>query len=317
VSAIHKLSTSPFALGTWSLLLGTALWFAPPTLVARVRGTALDGLRPGMLLADRVRTAAVDRVALWRAAEIRELQSRLDAAVDAAAKAETRLQRLIAQRALQAEPCAANDTSATASRGSPPLFLPALVDARVIGATLSRDWRSGVVIERGQKGGVREAALVLKSQRPLIDLGEPDQLSIEDPLLIGSTVIGKVDVVGHWTSTFLPVTDPDYRGAVQLVRESDNGPAWGAKGILRGDGTACVVDGIPVDANVRVGDAVYSAGRDGALEAPLYYGAVAVAQLGPDDREWQITVQPAAVPSTVTHVRVLRAALNPQRLWAH
>lgn len=316
MSAIRKLSTSPFALGTWSLLLGMALWFAPPALVARVRSTLLDGLRPGMLLAERAHSATGDRLAEWRTAELRNLQLQLDAAVDAAAKAETRLRRVVAQRVLQDESIP-SQASAAASPGSPPLFLPALVEARVIGETLGRDWRSGLILERGKKDGIREAALVLKSQRPLIDLGEPDQLSIEDPLLIGSTVIGKVDVVGQWTSTFLPVTDPDYRGAAQLVRESEAGPVWGAKGILRGAGAACVLEGIPVDASVRAGDAVYNAGRDGSLDAPLYYGEVATAQLGPDDREWMITVRPAAVPSTVTHVRVLRSALNPQRLWAH
>ncbi|OYW18776.1 MAG: hypothetical protein B7Z55_09985 [Planctomycetales bacterium 12-60-4] len=317
MSAIHKLSTSPLALGMGSLLLGTAFWFAPPTLVARVRGAVLDGLRPGMNWSNRGKSATLACLSAWQSAELRDLQQRLDSALDAAAQSDARLQQVIARKALQAEQPPQVDPATTTARGSPPLFLPAIVEARVIGETLGRHWRSGAVLDEGWQTGIRETALVLKSPRPLIDLGAPDQLTVEDPLLIGNAVIGKIEVVGHWTSTFLPITDPDYRGAAQLVRVSDAGSAWGAKGILRGSHENCVLEGIPIDATVRVGDAVFTAGRDGALEAPLYYGAVESAQLGPNDREWQITVKPAALPSTITHVRVLRAALNPQRLWAH
>ena len=59
---------------------------------------------------------------------------------------------------------------------------------------------------------------------------------------------------------------------------------------------------------------MYTAERDGILPTPLYYGQVVDAVLGMDDREWTVYVKPAAVPSQLTRVHVLRTAVNPDRL---
>lgn len=305
----------PWITGLGGCLAGIVLWFAPPTMVARGRGVTLDLLRPGLRLIDEAVASGEARWDSWRASQERQLVQERDAARDEAARLAERWQRLIARQLVVAE--ALPRTNSGVTTGSPPLFLPALVEARVMGETLSRDWRSGALLDRGWQGGVRESALVLQRRRPLVDLGADDQLSTEDPLVIGSTVVGKIEVVGRWTSTFLPVTDPDFRAAVQLVRLAESGPAWGAAGILHGTGTACRIEGLPLDASVRVGDIVYSAGRDGFLGDPLYYGEVTAATLEPNDREWQITVTPGAQDRTLTHVHVLRAALNPQRLMGN
>ena len=314
--ALRHLSLSPTALGAWSLLLGTALWFAPPHLVTTFRAAWLDGLRPGLHAVEQVRHRVRDWQTQRQEAHLKALQQQVAQLQEATARSDERLRRLSAQFALQQE-APDNAVSAASGKPVPALFVPALVEARVIGDTLGTDWRSGKILEAGWQAGVREQALVLKSRRPLIDLGAPEQLSPEDPLIIGSTVVGKVEVVGRWTSSFLPVTDPDFRGAVQIVRFTDNGTTWGAKGIVKGNGDDCVIEGVGSDAAVRAGDLVYSAGRDGAIDAPLFYGTIHSAELGSDDREWRLHMTPGDQPSSLTHVRVLRAALNPQRLWAH
>lgn len=313
---------SPLVLGATSLLLGVAVWYLPPAMVAYVRSLTLDALRPGVMATQHLQETLIAQRERWRSAELQRWQAERDAARAEAEQATARLQRLTAQFVLQQDRAFSTSLQAPSAstefeNRSPALFLPALVSARIIGDTLSREWRAGRLIDGGWRDGIREQALVLKSRRPLIDLGDPDQLSPDDPLLIGHHVVGKVEVVGRWTSTFLPVTDPDFRAAVQVVRQTDDGPVWGAKGILRGSDDGCAIDGILADAAVRVGDSVFSAGRDGTLEAPLFYGTVSEASLDADDREWQIRVTPASAPSTITQVRVLRAALNPQRLWAH
>jgi len=241
-------------------------------------------------------------------AEIEQLQ--LDLAAE-----QSRTRRLTAQILTMRDQAISMPVATSTAESSERLFLPAVIDAAVLGDSLSQAWRQGTVLDRGWKHGLREAALVLQSSRPLIDRGQADQLSAEDMLLLGQSVLGKIDTVGRWTSTFLPITDPAYRGRAQLVRDSDDGPQWGATGLLRGDGTNCRLDGVPGNESVRVGDLVLTAERDAALGTALSYGTVVEAHLGLDDREWQIVVQPSPRPSTVTTVQVLRTVLNPARLW--
>lgn len=303
--------------GAGALLVGVALWFAPPALVERLRGAILDALRPGLLVVQDTRSHVQARWHTYQSRDVQRLQAELESARDEQEQTTLRLRRLAAQWATrnQHEP-ATSEHSRGAETGTPTLFLPSLVEARVLGVTLGTDWRSGKILAEGATHGVREESLVIHSQRPLIDLGDPDQLSSQDPLLMGTTVVGKIDVVGRWTSTFLPVTDPDFRAAVQLLRPTEGAPLWGPTGILRGNHGECRVEGIPADASVRVGDSVYSSDRDELFEAPLYYGEVIAAELGLEDRTWTVTVRPAASATSRSAVRVLRAALNPRRLWS-
>ena len=133
--------------------------------------------------------------------------------------------------------------------------------------------------------------------------------------MLGRCVIGKVERVGRWTSTFQLVTDSRYRGRAQLIRETESGFVFEAQGILRGEGgPLCKLEGIQAEKSVRVNDAVFTADRDGVVPTPLYYGQVVDAVLGIDDREWTVHVKPASLPSHLTTVHVLRIAVNPERL---
>ncbi len=301
----------------WVVLAGCALWFAPASAVARIRGATLDALRPGLLLAQTVQR----QWSVWqqsrRDATLAQLERQLDDHQHATQQQQERIQRLTAQLAQANELAMTTANAQSADEATPRLFLPALVDAAVLGETLSKAWRDGRVLDGGWKKGMRENAVVLASRRPLIDIGQSQQLSPEDTLLTGRTVLGKIETVGRWTSTFIPITDDDYRGRAQLVRQTDQGPAWGAQGLIRGTGVACQLDGIAAEETVRPGDLVYTAERDGILSAPLVYGTVINAELDADGREWTITIQPAPSPTTLGTVQVLRAALNPARLWTN
>uniref|UniRef100_A0A7C2NWF1 Cell shape-determining protein MreC n=1 Tax=Schlesneria paludicola TaxID=360056 RepID=A0A7C2NWF1_9PLAN len=311
MSPLRRIAGSAGAVGLWSALLGGALWFAPPALAGRVHSLAWDALRPGLQCVKwgerHVRTAWTN----GREAEYRSLHLQIKRLEADLAAAQHRSERLTAQMLLlrDAPPGGIGE-------GSPErLFQPAVIDAAVLGQSLSQAWRQGTVIDRGWSHGLRESALVLRSSHPLIDRGQRDQIAAEDMLLLGRTVLGKVETVGRWTSTFVPVTDPAFRGRAQLVRQTDQGPQWGATGLLRGEGRVCRLDGIAGNEAVRVGDLVFTAERDAALGTALSYGTVVEAQLGLDDREWTIVVQPPANPGGVGEVQVLRAALNPARFW--
>jgi len=298
-------------------LAAAGLWFAPDAFRARVHATTCDALRPGwQLLHHSQQTLHSFRNALV-IKEIQTLQRERDEARSASERDSEQVQRLTAQLAsahLIADVPLAHSSVSAEER----LFWPALVEAAVLGETTSQAWRDGRVLDRGWKHGVRESALVLQRRAPLIDLGAAAQIAPEDSLLVGRTIIGKIVVVGRWTSTFLPVTDAEYRGRAQLVRDTDHGPVWAAQGLLCGDGNArCRLEGIPVEEAVRVGDLVYSAERDGAQPAPLAYGRVIEARSSPGDREWMLVVEPAANMNGLTTVHVLRTAFNPARFWGN
>ena len=198
------------------------------------------------------------------------------------------------------------------------LIVPSLTEVAVLGDTVAEQWRAGKFLDQGSQNGLHENELVLSNRkplRPLIDAGEDFALSTEDALLLGRCVIGKVEYVGLWTSTFQLVTDSRYRGRAQLIRETNSGFVFEAQGILKGQGKPlCKLEGIPAEKSVHVNDAVYTADRDGIVPTPFYYGRVVEAVLGPDDREWTVLVEPATVPAQLTRVQVLRTAANPERL---
>ena len=224
------------------------------------------------------------------------------------------LQTRLAQHAEREIP----DQEISPSLRSQRLLIPSLLEVAVLGDTVAEQWRAGKFLDHGAKSGMKENELVLapqKPQRPLIDLGEDADISADDALLLGRCVIGKVEHVGRWTSTLQLVTDPRFRGRAQLIRETESGFVFETQGILKGQGgPLCKLEGIPAEKSVRVNDAVYTAERDGILPTPLYYGQVVEAVLGTDDREWTVYVKPAALPTRLTRVQVLRTVINPERL---
>ena len=98
-------------------------------------------------------------------------------------------------------------------RSLPRLTSSSLIDAAVLGEAVAESWRAGKLLNRGDANGVRESSLVVQSRHPLVDLGRDGELSPEDGLLLGRCVIGKIErVSGRWTSTFILLTDSEYRG---------------------------------------------------------------------------------------------------------
>jgi len=313
---VRTLLLSPWIVAFGACLAGLLLWHAPEGLTQCIHAMTTDALFPGYEVVGAVEQTARDWCSLRTDSKVAELQARLDRAEDDLHTATERVQRLSAQLASLRSTPQDPWTSVNSAFESERLLVPALIEAAVLGEATSQAWREGRFLDRGWKHGVRESAVVLQGRGPLVDLGAAAGIAPEDALLVGRTIVGKVAAVGRWTSIILPVTDPAYRGRAQLVRESEGGPVWGASGLLRGDGNGrCRLEGVPVEDAVRVGDLVFSGDRDGALSAALAYGRVVEAGAAPGDREWTLVVEPAADPNALTHVHVLRAALNPSRVW--
>lgn len=305
----------PAACGLMLLSVGLAL--ASEGVTSRLRGVILDALHPGQQAVRATVDTLRDGLAFLsgplahsHSHVVARLESELWQARSHSAALAVRLARATEKRTR-------DDSLPSTMRQLPRLTTPSLIEAGVLGGLLAEEWRSGRLLDQGAANGVRESALVLSSRQPLVDIGQDGDVSPEDALLLGRCVIGKIERVGRWTSTFLLLTDADYRGPAQVMHESETGFTWGAKCLLKGRGDPlCVLDGIAPSESVRVGDAVYSTSRTGAVATPLYYGRVVEATLGPEDRAWRVLVEPAPLPRDLTSVQVLRMNLNIKRLAA-
>lgn len=299
------------------MLVGVGLYFAPDNVAVKVRAAVGDVLKPGQIEAKRLveylRRSAESMDSQSERARQRELAQLQQELKDE----QTRTAALQIQLARLADSQIRDESMPQALRHLPPLSSTSLIDATVLGETLAEKWRKGRLLDRGEASGVRESELVIKSSRPVVDIGRDGELSPEDSMLLGRCVIGKIERVGRWTSTFLLLTDAGYRGRAQLIHETDRGFVFGAKGILEGQGTSrCRLKGIASSESVSVGDAVYTATRQGQPATPLYYGRVVEANLGPSDTEWTVLVEPVPLPSDLTTVQILRTAINTDRLSA-
>ena len=299
------------------MLVGVGMYFTPDTVAARVRSAVSDSLRPGQIAAKRLTDLLRENATLISSQTDRVRQHEFERLQDQLVAEQARTAALQIQLARLGDLQTREESLPDRLRSLPPLTSSSLIDATVLGEALAERWRKGKLLDRGEANGVRESELVVKSSRALVDVGRDGNLSPEDGLLLGRCVIGKIERVGRWTSTFLLLTDSGYRGRAQLFHETETGFVFGAKGILEGQGGAlCRLKGIAASEAVTVGDAVYTATREGQLSTPLYYGRVVQATLGPSDTEWKVLVEPVSIPSDLATVQILRTAVNTERLSA-
>lgn len=311
------MSTASVLLTGVLVLAGIGLTLAPETMATRIRGGVTDSMRPGLIAARRLSSAISDHLIRLASRSERSRQKEVDRLKERLDQEQKRSAALEIQMARLAEIQTREQMLPEAMRSLPPLTSTTLIDASVLGEAVTEKWRKGLLLDRGKGNGVRESELVVKSERPLVDLGRDGNLAAEDALLLGRCVIGKIERVGHWTSTFLLLTDSGYRGRAQLVHQTDQGFVFGARGILEGQGGAyCRLKGVNSTESVSIGDAVYTATREGQSATPLYYGRVVEATLGSTDSEWKVLVEPVPVPSDLKTVQILRTTMNSERLSA-
>jgi cell shape-determining protein MreC len=299
------------------MLVGMGLYFAPDNAASRVRAAVADSFKPGQVAVRRLAGLVRDNAASLASNAEQSRQREIDTLQEQLRGEQARTAALQIQLARLADLRTREESLPGPMRSLPRLTSSSLIDADVLGDVVAERWRKGKLLGCGEAGGVRESELVVTSNRPLIDVGRDGGVSAEDGLLLGRCVIGKIERVGRWTSTFLLLTDSGYRGRAQLLHQTETGYVFGAKGILEGlGGSQCRLRGIASSDAVVVGDSVYTASREGPSSTPLYYGRVVEAALGPSDTEWKILVEPVPVPSDLTSVQILRTAVNPERLSA-
>ena len=315
----HKPSRILFPLTVALCLLALALTGLPQSIANTARAMVFDASLPGhrllavtrkKIIAARERhtpNAGRDRQQRALEIEVRQWQQRY--------------RQLQAQNGLLREQLTtAVREGVSPYRGSPtePLVVPQLLQAAVLGDESAALWRSGTLIDRGSADGLRESTLVLEAAASLVDQGAPAGLAAGQPVYSGRNVVGKIGVVGRWTSTIQPLTDPKFRGMAQLARKTPNGISFASTAILEGTGEdLCRLTLVPASEAVSVGDEVYTNHNDAALPFPFYYGKVVQAELKPGAAHWEIRVEPAVKQIDSQTVQILTRSLNPLRQQAN
>ncbi|MBA3312482.1 MAG: hypothetical protein M3552_09535 [Planctomycetota bacterium] len=279
-----------------------------PTGERFVRSSLRDASRPGLLVADWLRTRSVmldmtrwpwtdDRAKVPEAA-------RMESVENAALELEVRKLRFELAAARQSMEAFAASLGPVGSSSEVAEASVQRVAARVLARGERGHEPGGVILASGTTAGLQPNRIAVKSIE--LAVGEGEQFASHATVLAGAAVVGRTEQVGGWTATVLPVTDPHFRAHVTIVSMTSDAPRLGEQGIIEGDGKGgCVVKYVPSTATVAVGDHVYSFDPTGRIPQPLYYGLIEHAELRDAAPHWDIRLHPAADPLKLEHVHVL------------
>lgn len=295
------------------------LGFAPPNVQGWLRATIRDGFQPGVTLAATAQQSAARQLhQRFVGDDEQQLQSQISNLKSELVSLQKRLRReqLAHQRTLDQKLLALQrHDDERRPIDPPPLIVPQVVEANVLGEELAASWRGGKLLNRGTSNGVVEASLVLDANAKLVDQGEDSGLAADLPVFAGSCVVGKLQHVGHWSSTWVPLTDKRFAGRARLARVTASGLAFGADGVLIGNGKdACRLTKIRATEPVSEGDEVFALETPAGFETPLFYGTVIRAELADGATHWDIEVRPAIDPQSARSVSIVRPMVNPKRL---
>ncbi|MBQ17589.1 MAG: hypothetical protein CMJ65_10735 [Planctomycetaceae bacterium] len=299
------------------LLIGLGLTQLPLRPSEAIRNGVFDAARPGQLLV----VALDDRITTWRqqrsSTSDQDRRQELEATqleVRRLRLANARLAQRTPGRSLPGDPLAddlAGD--ATTVPLGPPLFVTDLVGTRILGRETIEAWQAGRILDRG--AGLAIDNLVLEPGHPTLDRGRDSGLARGQPAYSGRRVAGRISRVGRWTATLQLLTNRGFRGLARLAHPGQDHPVFTSQGMLEGTGDSlCRLTLVRETAAVKVGDLVYTAGRDSQFPWPMLYGTVVRAELPMEAPHWEILVRPAMDIVRLERVEVLTRVLNPRRV---
>ena len=201
------------------------------------------------------------------------------------------------------------------------LFGPKLIAARVLLPDQQQRWKTGTLIDAGKSKKISEQDWIISSELPLIDLGEDFGIKPDEILLSGRVVLGQIDAVGRWTSSYRSITHPKFRCPATVMKPGDSKqPIQRIQAVGSFHGTEnefCELRYIENTYPVRVGDLVILADEQKRFEGSLVLGTIAEARVLSNSPYWKILVRPVESEKNERDVLVITEELNPLRLLAN
>ncbi|MES2792482.1 MAG: rod shape-determining protein MreC [Planctomycetota bacterium] len=325
---ITTLALSALSLGLLSL---------PDDFSQPIRLAVRDVSRPGQTVTRagvEIGQAGWRTVRDWQArrVELDQLQELLAAQTVRERELKTRL----AQATRRAQRAEAQVASKLTGQPSEPLFVPQLVEARVLSSetvTLAsgRKLPGPSLLGTGKSQGIGENLLVIDQGKSTLDIGLDHGIAIHQPVFAGEIVIGRTVNCGSYSCSLQPVTDAKFQGPAQLLRKTSSGWQTGAEGVIEGTGgPRCRLTGVWNREAVEVGDEVYTPAADPllmghstasaserTLPPPMFYGHVVRAVWDTGAAHWDIEVEPASKNVRPAFVWVLKPQENAVRVLAN
>ncbi len=201
------------------------------------------------------------------------------------------------------------------------LFGPKLIAAEVLLPDQQQRWKTGALIDAGKSKKISEQDWIISSELPLIDLGEDYGVKPDEILLAGRVVLGQIDAVGRWTSSYRAITHPKFRCPATVIKPGNSGQPIQriqAVGSFHGTGNEiCELRYIENTYPIRVGDLVVLADEQRRFEGTLVLGTIIEARVLSNSPYWKILVRPAEPEKNNRNVLVITEELNPLRLLAN
>jgi rod shape-determining protein MreC len=134
-----------------------------------------------------------------------------------------------------------------------------------------------------------------------LDKGTDDGIVVNQPVVSGRGLLGRIARASGKRSTVLLLTDPDSGVNVRDTRTNQRGIING-----RPDSTLQLLENLDGPGDIKTGDILVTAGTEGGPFPPdIPVGQVVTAQQRPGDVEARITVRLFADASTTEFVRIL------------
>lgn len=201
------------------------------------------------------------------------------------------------------------------------LFGPKLIAARVLLPDQQQRWKTGTLIDAGKSKKISEQNWIISSELPLIDLGEDYGIKPDEILLAGRVVLGQIDAVGRWTSSYRAITHPKFRSPATVIKPGNSKqPIQRIQAVGSFHGTEnefCELRYIENTYPVRVGDLVVLADEQQRFEGSLVLGTITEARVLSNSPYWKILVRPVESEKNSRDVLVITEELNPLRLLAN
>jgi rod shape-determining protein MreC len=145
-------------------------------------------------------------------------------------------------------------------------------------------------------------------QTIVIAAGQNRDISLNDPVVVGDGLVGRISQVGPTTSKVTLVSDPGFAASARDLRT-------GAEGIVRHPATGSdvlILDDVKIDKKVRVGDSIITSGWRRLDLSSLYPGGISIGQITSVNQNdvnpvKQIQVEPSVDLTSLDAVIVLIA----------
>ena len=134
----------------------------------------------------------------------------------------------------------------------------------------------------------------------IIDVGTKQGASVNDIVVFGNALVGRISAIGRSSGRVILITDPASNVPSRLLQSRTQGMIQGSA-----DGT-CIMKFVPRQTEINESDEVISSGIGGAFPKSLYVGDVIEVKQNNAKLFKDIKIKPRVVISKIEHVLVIK-----------